>query len=451
MYKDENNLSKFEWPKYKKTIKDQNLMFKEYNDSNNNPIIKEKIIVDYMYLVEKLAKEASYYCDFPIDALQIQCYKSLVNAIDDFDYQPKERFEKFLSKYFKIDLSFIFSGKNSYCLMNKILSDTENTKSLKFKNCDWKEIEKTILDNLDDLTFIEKNVIKLLYGLEGRAECRVSYIANLYHLPKEKILFSAFEGLSKIRKNIKLENDMLTKNIDNKNYKKSKLSKGEEQELLLEYSETKNLKLRDEILFNYTYLVDYHASNLAKEYDFDVNELKSFGFEGLLISINEYNPLNTDMSFSVYVNEKIYKSILLGIREIQRLQLDEYVDYHEIKKHIKETYGESIIDDSIKNDEFIDILINNEREQKLYDEVENLEIHDYIFSYLNDLTFEERNVIELLFGFKDDKVYLVDEIAEKLAISPENVRIIAKTAMKKLKAYFTKTDSNKVYVNKISK
>ena len=139
------------------------------------------------------------------------------------------------------------------------------------------------------------------------------------------------------------------------------------------YHKTKDIKLRNEIAEQTMRLVPFVSYNYAMLFDYDINELNSYGYEALLNAIEKFNP-KVNYKFSTYAVKCIRGKILSGMK------LDKY-----------NARGDTLV---IWNKRFYDAkkLYCKDHGYNIY-EIDDLEYMDEILSFMYDLgqiTYEEQ-------------------------------------------------------------
>ncbi len=235
-------------------------------------------------------------------------------------------------------------------------------------------------------------------------------------------------------------------------------NKEEVSSKLREYTITKSIELRNEIVLMCLSLVNY----IVRQYiDMDktlkTNELKSYGYEGLITAIETYK--ENSGSFINYFCVCIRNKIRNGIEEIKGYPQTYYWDFLNSRRPIERETDEYLEFDSSRFDYLIDEIqkrgyLNSERCQKLcnifeanngisLDDAEyisskediasEIELREDIQKALNCLSERDKQIIMLRYGFINNRTYSLNEIGEFLGITHEGIRYREKQAHKKLK------------------
>ena len=77
----------------------RNKLWLDYDKSNQNPVIREKIILEYAPLVKLVAGRLSMYLGYNVEYEDLVSYGifGLIDAIDKFDYTKAVKFETYAS------------------------------------------------------------------------------------------------------------------------------------------------------------------------------------------------------------------------------------------------------------------------------------------------------------------------------------------------------------------
>lgn len=237
------------------------------------------------------------------------------------------------------------------------------------------------------------------------------------------------------------------------------------EELLKKYHETYNQIFKQQLIENNIPLVKSIANKYASISNITINELISYGLEGLLKSIDNFD-FNFNNKFSTYAFNYIKGYIFRGIYEIQGLSRNKFSSKYLKQKKNYEQDGYYLKDNIEYIDEIIDNLVNNgiiseekktekrnlllEKNYTSFDELEdiycyeNSEYDNIINQSLNedlrskfellflDLTYYEKRIIQLYFGFNDEPKK-IEEIAEILRVSENRIIRILNKGLKNLK------------------
>ncbi len=238
----------------------------------------------------------------------------------------------------------------------------------------------------------------------------------------------------------------------------------QQAEWFKQYSETKDLRIREKIVEANMRLVPFITYKLSIFYKVDINELNSFGYEALLSAI-EYFDVTKGFKFSTYAYKVIkgfvYKNLPV-LADFKHLQV--YMDFIQASEAIKEVYEERGIDADVSQKEIIELIGNvngygKKKMENIEDEIKGAyvasieDINDYeltddntldnhfiqsiskdvIMDALSSLKENERNVLILRFGLVDGRTRTLEEVGAKLNLSGKRIRAIEARALRCLR------------------
>lgn len=214
------------------------------------------------------------------------------------------------------------------------------------------------------------------------------------------------------------------------------------------------LELNNETILKYQYIVKRAALKLKDVYyNFDLSELESFGYEGLMDAIIKYDPSKSS-NFEAYASQRVRGAITDSIRKENKLSRnvykklklleslrDEYILQHQMEPTLQELSKLSGI--SIKR--LTELLqahnINKASDlEKLdwqeaassfdlpFEKMELYALREILIEMCNSLTEREKRVVELLY----EKQLNPSEIADLLNCSESRVSQLKSKALKKL-------------------
>lgn len=241
------------------------------------------------------------------------------------------------------------------------------------------------------------------------------------------------------------------------------------------YKQTNNQKLREEIIEENMRLVKYVLYKYPIFTNVNLEELKSYGYEGLILALENYD-INFGYAFSTYAISYIRGYIASGINEILLGKKDHfYTDVLIAKNAIEKDAGLTIWDDPNLIDDIVDLLVvsgkvtdnilskdaakrkivslflgnislNEEEnmeqltsEDYLVDshdyaeEVMNLMFKDHLLKMLDVLSDREKDIIKLWSGFYDGEPKSLSEIAKIYDVSVSRIKQIKEKALIKLR------------------
>lgn len=116
-------------------------------------------------------------------------------------------------------------------------------------------------------------------------------------------------------------------------------------------------KLRDEIILGNMNLVDYAIHNFFRFLDIDEQELKSYGYDGLIVALESYN-FKYNLAFSTYAISRIKDCITKGIGEILLVEKSSfYIDALTAKNIVENDTGLTILDNPNLIKDIIELFV----------------------------------------------------------------------------------------------
>ena len=262
-------------------------------------------------------------------------------------------------------------------------------------------------------------------------------------------------------------------------YKESALPDSVASEVTLKkitmYKQNNDQKLREEIIVDNMRLVPYVAYRYAIATGIDQHELESYGYEGLILALENFD-LNFECKFSTYAVAYIRGKILNGIPNILLDKRDNfYYNYVNAKNAVEKENGLTLSEDSTLIEDIIELLVatgkvsNNEKSKEfarkkimalelgnisLDDEEEIAELLsdgqlvdslDYAEKAMNSIAREdienvistlypqEEKVLRLRFGLDDGEPKTLEEIGKILNYSRSRIGQIAAKAIRKMR------------------
>ena len=257
---------------------------------------------------------------------------------------------------------------------------------------------------------------------------------------------------SEIRKPYSAYNTGYVKSIDD--YERFRESESLE---LLKKLRNGDKSARDKLIIGNLYLV-FSSAKPFTDKGLEISDLISIGTIGLIYAIDMYD-VSKGTSFSNYAHTAITNSIVNGLLNEPRLvrvpthQKEKFKEYSKIEsdersvKDIKKIFGSN---DIVCNNLFYslndpdyygvnqDVIDNLDTRNGLCNSVEedfmseNLkeDVRNAIFEA--NLSDEEKNLLNLRFGFDGEKVHTYSSIAEIIGSSPEGARLKILNILSKL-------------------
>lgn len=250
----------------------------------------------------------------------------------------------------------------------------------------------------------------------------------------------------------------------------------EMKEKFIQYYETRDPELREELILRNIRIVPYITWSIAKNSDVDREELDGYGYEGLIEAVDKYNPM-LGMYFSAHANRIIKQRVKTGIKSMKDTSFNKsdnnYFLIQEMKKILEDATGKTIAEDPTMIEDIINILVKEERipmekadyykELLQQDNMVSLEeetekngepidskfnieteafpglIKDEVNELMTILTPKEKDVLTRYFGL-EDKPETLDEIGRTYGVQRQRIREIKAKAFRKMiyKVYRTK-------------
>lgn len=167
----------------------------------------------------------------------------------------------------------------------------------------------------------------------------------------------------------------------------------------------------DKLIIYNIRLVLYEVNRKFRNIDYDKKDLVSIGNIGLIKAINTYDS-SKGINFSTYAIKCIDNEILMFFRKLKK---DHNVKSIESFIYCDEDGSELKLEDRLIDD------------SDFVEDYEKSETHKIIRELVKKLPDREKKIIELYFGFYNDRIHSQEEIADKLHISQSQVsRLITK-------------------------
>lgn len=241
------------------------------------------------------------------------------------------------------------------------------------------------------------------------------------------------------------------------------------------YKQNGDQKLREEIITDNMRLVPYVAYRYAISTSINQHELESYGYEGLILALENFD-INNGSTFSVYAVAYIRGHVLKGIQEIMQGKKDNfYYDYVNAKSAVEKEYGLTLSEAPELVEDVVDLLVatgkikgndgakeyarmriismaignasldDEELVEELIGSGQLVDTHDYTEEILNTmsrqaiehaldtLTVREGEILRLRFGFYDGIPKTLEEVAKVLNLPEQRIRQIEAKALRKLR------------------
>ena len=241
------------------------------------------------------------------------------------------------------------------------------------------------------------------------------------------------------------------------------LSEKEITKKFIEYQQTGNEQIREEIIKNYIYIVKTTAKKISEETGFPKEELESYGYEGLIRAIDRYD-MSKNGSRINYITQAIRITMFNGFSELvefggRRVTCAYLLERYQVEKE----YQKTLLEDPSMVDIILDGLIDKEiisekyrqdnkqrillsiatninqfkqspelmDENSLDDSLIREESKGELLKLLELLPEKSREIIEKRYGLQGEAETLT-ELGEEYHMSPEGIRKIERKELKKL-------------------
>jgi len=200
----------------------------------------------------------------------------------------------------------------------------------------------------------------------------------------------------------------------------SKLPKPLEQdelyELLIKTKEG-DKKAREKIVTHNIRLVISIVINKFKFIEYDQKELVAIGNLGLIKAVNSFD-VTRNIKFATYASKCIDNEIKMFLRKLR-------------KEEVVDSFNKILFNDFKGNELTIEDTLKDDK--NITEDYIKEETYLFIRELVNNLSYKDRQIIIMYFGFFDNKIYTQKEIAEKLNISQSYISRIIKRILKQLK------------------
>ena len=309
--------------------------------------------------------------------------------------------EKFLPKIATIKKDSHRKSVYDFCELEKYIEE--------------KLIQKYLINDKDEiLEGLYRGYIKLTDIIRFNFNYEeIKFIFN--YLDKKQIMV---RGNSKI-----FEGEFINyRYVERKKYnilKSSKeLSEKEQNELLKQYNMAKDEKIKEELALANIKLVNYILSKIKIKYGINPNDYFSYGCEGLLEAIRDFNP-NCGVKFITFAYTYIKNAIFNGIRENALYIKTLYLNYYRARSLVERNYDISLENNLDLVDDVIDLMFG-------YKKISLKVRENYRKKILANLNFDIDNYLDfVLIDYSEiytgiDYEILIKKIGKVLSILNEN-------------------------------
>lgn len=225
-----------------------------------------------------------------------------------------------------------------------------------------------------------------------------------------------------------------------------------------------NQKERNDLVLKYQHIVTSIANSYAKIAKIEVQDLESYGYEGLVLAMNNFD-FETQKNFSQYAGRYIQGYILKGIAYINGYShFDLYYAYIKAKKNVEQETEESIqknislldtiIDEMIQNNNISKNYKNHMKNRILLNSINSVPVadidaiqtdnslfyqatlsiqHQGILNVLDTLDKREKEIIIARYGLFEAPIQTLQELALQFGVKHQTIAKIEKKALCKLR------------------
>ena len=319
-------------------------------------------------------------------------------------------------------------------------------------------IFKTIsLTKLESLNFDDEEIYYVMDYLKEK---------NIYVVGFSKATYTIFDNFI----------DIHSKSSQNKKYQID-LDEKTQIQLLKSYRNTRNLEVRNTLILAYLKLVNRNAASFSNAFNFDVEELESYGYEGLIMALENYDFNKSKLAS--YINNNIRYSILNGIcNEYQMSSKENFKKLRDISVKLKklydydDTYSEYNYHDEIIK-EFVDenssynvryrdmqtinLLYSDSLDEheddiaasddnSLYNEViEKIyqeELNKDVAKAIRKIPVRDKYIMIKRYGLDGEEQENLEEVAKVLGISSQSISMHQRHALRYLKDHCGKLEEH---------
>ena len=275
----------------------------------------------------------------------------------------------------------------------------------------------------------------------------------------DPILASMFENYDHVRDHSRL--DVMPK-----------VSEEVKRQKLEEYQKNKSLELRNEIVLMYSHIVEHVAYKYVVQTGFKIQELESYGYEGLIYAVERFDPQVKEDFFS-YAYSVVTGYVLNGIATLagfynkDKNSYWEYFRYQRIAEKECQTsleeepelivrkVAELLIRDgkiaSSHQEEYCNLIFSKisdlviggyeasddegvvENRNLVEDAVITQFLKEEVREVLDKLDEREREILERRYGLNNMESYTLRKLGEMYHLSCEGVRFIENKTLKKIR------------------
>lgn len=205
------------------------------------------------------------------------------------------------------------------------------------------------------------------------------------------------------------------------------LEKEEQKIYFTSYHLLNDSPMKEKLIAHNMRLATKRVYNKFINTPYDIEELISAGYEGLVKSVCHYD-VNKDVPFSCYAYKAIDNTVI------------KYMDKE--KKHIDVLHLETIVRSKNQDEESLEYIDTLKDESTVEDIILRQEEYQLVRDIVESLPEKKKRVIKELYGFNDGEEHTLMEVGKKLGMTYQNVSKIAKKTLPIIKEKLEKNDES---------
>ncbi|MDD6244611.1 MAG: sigma-70 family RNA polymerase sigma factor [bacterium] len=205
------------------------------------------------------------------------------------------------------------------------------------------------------------------------------------------------------------------------------LEKEEQKIYFTSYRLLNDSPMKEKLIAHNMRLATKRVYNKFINTPYDIEELISAGYEGLVKSVCHYD-VNKDVPFSCYAYKAIDNTVI------------KYMDKE--KKHIDVLHLETIVRSKNQDEESLEYIDTLKDESTVEDIILRQEEYQLVRDIVESLPEKKKRVIKELYGFNDGEEHTLMEVGKKLGMTYQNVSKIAKKTLPIIKEKLEKNDES---------
>ena len=199
------------------------------------------------------------------------------------------------------------------------------------------------------------------------------------------------------------------------------LEKDELQAKFVLYKKTKDPILKEQLILSNLRLVPYVAWKYSIMYNIPVEEIESYGYEGLIESIDKYNP-ELGFSFSTYAIENIKGVIKTGIYSIRNINRNWENLFFKCKQRLEETTGRTMENDESFANQISELMYKESEERVNKNPNASPPVHVSKDPKIKEQVIKS-NAMRILFTMQeniDEYIYIEEEYEDGVSFYNDN-------------------------------